>query len=116
MCLATPACSDDSSAVASGSSGTAAQGDTPAACVNRDPSPHVTFSETRAAYPLETFTADCDARGGTVQTHPHCGGLNSCRGMSYDQTTQTFTEHTCRGANTCTGYTCIICDDDGTES
>lgn len=57
---------------------------------------------------LEKMTADCDARGGTVETYAHCGGLNSCRGMSYDETTQVLTEHTCRGLNTCAGYGCVV--------
>jgi hypothetical protein len=58
---------------------------------------------------LEKFTADCDALGGTVEIHPHCGGANSCKGMSYDTDTLVFTEHTCKGLNTCAGYSCVLC-------
>ncbi len=73
--------------------------------------PHVTASSFVPSYPLEQFTADCTERGGTLQLQPHCGGLNGCRGMSYDTGTQTLTENTCRGTNTCAGYSCIDCDD-----
>lgn len=57
----------------------------------------------------EDFTAECTARNGVFEIEPHCGGLNHCRGMSYDTTTQTLTEHTCRGTNTCAGFSCIVC-------
>lgn len=71
--------------------------------------PEIT-SSTIVSKTLEDFTADCNAAGGTVEIEPHCGGENSCRGMSYDTGTMTLTEHTCRGMNTCAGYSCIICD------
>jgi hypothetical protein len=70
----------------------------------------ITSSTVVADMTLEKFTADCDALGGTVEIHPHCGGSNSCKGMSYDTATQTLTEHTCKGLNTCAGYSCIICN------
>jgi len=58
---------------------------------------------------LEKFTADCDARHGVVEIPPHCGGFNSCKGLSYDTDTQVLTEHTCRGMNSCFGYSCVLC-------
>jgi hypothetical protein len=58
---------------------------------------------------LEKFKADCDVRHGVVEIPPHCGGFNTCMGMSYDSGTQTLTEHTCRGMNTCVGFSCILC-------
>src|SRR5689334_19992327 len=57
---------------------------------------------------LETFTAQCDARAGSVEIHSHCGGMNTCRGMSYDAGTRVLTEHTCRAMNTCAGYSCVV--------
>ena len=54
----------------------------------------ITHSEEDPDMTLEKFTALCDKRGGTVEQHPHCGGVNSCKGMSYDETTQVYTEHT----------------------
>jgi hypothetical protein len=45
--------------------------------------------------------------GGTIEIHPHCGGANSCGGFSFDETIGVYTEHTCQGLNTCTGYTCV---------
>jgi len=58
----------------------------------------------------DQFTAQCEAQAGIVEVQPHCGGSNSCRGMSYDVDTQTLAEHTCRATNTCAGYNCVICD------
>ena len=77
-----------------------------------DPKPRgdVTSSKVVADMTLEKFTAECDARGGQVETHSHCGGANSCKGMSYDTATELLTEHTCRGSNTCAGYSCVIPD------
>ncbi|MEB2322092.1 MAG: hypothetical protein OZ921_06235, partial [Sorangiineae bacterium] len=56
------------------------------------------------------FRDECEQRGGVFEVIPHCGGLTTCRGMSYDTTTSTLTDHTCRGVNTCAGYSCVICD------
>ena len=61
---------------------------------------------------LDTFTAECSDAGGVVEIQPHCGGLNLCRGMSYDTGNSVFTVHTCRATNTCAGYTCFVCGDD----
>lgn len=68
----------------------------------------VTSSKVVPDMTLEKFTAECDTRGGTVEVHSHCGGMNSCKGMSYDEGTQTLTEHTCKGLNTCAGYSCVV--------
>lgn len=72
----------------------------------------ITSSEVVFGLTLQQFTDECTQRGGAVEIEPHCGGENSCRGMSYDTNTQTLTEHTCKGMNTCAGYSCIICDQD----
>jgi hypothetical protein len=56
------------------------------------------------------FTEKCDARGGTVEVMPHCGGFATAKGFSYDQTTNELAEHTCRSANTCGGWNCAIPD------
>ncbi len=69
----------------------------------------ITSSTVVSDMTLEKFTAQCDNLGGTVEIHPHCGGSNSCKGMSYDEGTQLFTEHTCKGLNTCAGYSCVVC-------
>jgi hypothetical protein len=69
----------------------------------------VTSSEVVTDMTLTLFTTQCDARGGVVEIHPHCGGANSCKGMSYDTGTLVLTEHSCRGMNACAGYSCIIC-------
>ncbi len=53
------------------------------------------------------FTALCDARHGAVEVMPHCGGFATARGFSYDYTTSTLAEHSCKGANTCAGWNCV---------
>ena len=73
-------------------------------------SPAVTSTAIVPDMTLDTFTDECDQAGGTLETQPHCGGENGCRGMSWDTATETVTEHTCRGTNTCAGYSCVICD------
>lgn len=56
----------------------------------------------------EKFRAICDEKGGRMEDHSHCGGANSCKGMSYDIATHVYSEHTCKGLNTCTGYSCVL--------
>lgn len=68
----------------------------------------ITSSTTDPAMTLETFRARCAARHGTVELHSHCGGANSCKGMSYDTATHVLIEHTCKATNTCAGYSCVI--------
>ncbi len=57
---------------------------------------------------LAEFTEMCDEAGGVVETHAQCGGVVTGPGFSYDSDTDAFTEHTCRGYNTCTGFSCVI--------
>jgi hypothetical protein len=91
LCLASAGCSSD---------------DEPKGAAN----PEITSSEIIAAMTVEDFTARCDARGGTVEVMPHCGGFATAKGFSYDSTTQELSEHTCMGANTCAGWNCAIVD------
>ena len=58
----------------------------------------------------DAVKALCDERGGTVEVMPHCGGFATAKGFSYDAGTQELSEHTCRGANTCGGWNCVIPD------
>ena len=111
LCLASSACSNSDSA---SSGAETANGDTPipsTACDGGvDHDPHVTSSTVVADLTLDAFTSQCDAKNGVVEIHPHCGGFNACRGMSYDSATEMLTEHTCRGTNTCAGFSCVVCD------
>ncbi len=102
----------DASVDLDASAADAAAGDAAPACEGGpgDAAPIITSSTIVPDLTLEDFTAECDKRGGTVEIHPHCGGENTCRGMSYDTGTQTLTEHTCRGMNVCAGFSCVICD------
>jgi hypothetical protein len=68
----------------------------------------ITYTDSASDVSFESFTALCTTRGGHVEIAPHCGGFNTCAGFSYDQTRETWTEHTCAGLNTCTGYSCVI--------
>lgn len=68
----------------------------------------ITYSDAGMGITLTTFRARCDAMGGFIEVHPHCGGANTCGGFSYDETTGIYTEHSCAGLNTCTGYTCVL--------
>lgn len=72
--------------------------------------PHITSSENVGPMTLEQFTALCDKRSGTVEVMPHCGGFATAKGFSYDSTTQLLSEHTCKGANTCAGWNCVVPD------
>ncbi len=68
----------------------------------------ITSSKVVTDMTQQKFTQMCDDRGGTVEVIPECAGKNSCKGMAYDTATQTLTEHTCKGTNTCAGYNCVI--------
>jgi hypothetical protein len=57
---------------------------------------------------LEEFTQMCDEADGVVEVHASCGGLVSGRGFSYDSDTDHLIEHTCRGFNTCKGFSCVL--------
>lgn len=70
-------------------------------------SPEITSSEQVESLDADGFKALCDARSGTVEVMPHCGGFATGRGFSYDTTTSELSEHTCKGANTCAGWNCL---------
>jgi hypothetical protein len=68
----------------------------------------VTSSRVDTTVTLESFTKDCAARSGTLEQHSHCGGANSCKGISYDTGTHVLSEHGCKGLNTCAGFSCVL--------
>ncbi len=72
--------------------------------------PHITSSKAAGLLSADDFKALCDERGGTVEVMPHCGGFATAKGFSYDTGTQELSEHTCKGANTCGGWNCVIVD------
>lgn len=71
---------------------------------------HITSSEAVGVLAEADFKALCDARQGTVEVMPHCGGFATAKGFSYDTGTQLLSEHTCAGANTCGGWNCVLTD------
>ena len=81
------------------------------ACSSKQTGPgEITSSQSVAGLTVAAFTEQCDARGGTVEVIPHCGGLNSCKGFSYDKTTELLSEHSCKGGATCGGWNCLVPD------
>lgn len=46
------------------------------------------------------------ANPGIVQVHAACAGANSCRGMVYQSWNEIY-EHSCRGVNYCSGWSCV---------
>jgi hypothetical protein len=68
----------------------------------------ITSSEHVENLTEEQFTEKCDARGGSVEVMPHCGGFATAKGFSYDSSTNELSEHSCKGANTCVGWNCAI--------
>ncbi len=55
------------------------------------------------------LTTECDQRGGYVQIHAACGGVNSCSGFSVgDWNPDIKSEHTCAGLNGCNGLSCVV--------
>jgi len=114
LCLAPAGCSssDDGASGNSQAGATAAAGSTAAADAGADPNtpPHITSSEAVGVLSEADFKALCDARGGTVELMPHCGGFATAKGFSYDNGTQLLSEHTCAGANTCGGWNCVLTD------
>ena len=91
-------CGSSSSSPATATAGSTADGSVP----------HVSSTELVPNLSLDQFTQMCDAVSGTVETMPHCGGLNTCRGFAYDIGPQVLTQHTCKGTNTCAGWNCIV--------
>jgi mono/diheme cytochrome c family protein len=78
-----------------------------------DAGPVVT-SEVEGNRTYASLTEDCDARGGYVQIHAACAGVNACRGFSYgDWDPGVLTEHTCAGVNGCNGLSCVELPEDG---
>ncbi len=57
------------------------------------------------SYTLAEFETDCLTRGGWVELHASCGGVNTCKGFSYSY--GKVIEHTCKAANTCAGMSCV---------
>lgn len=50
----------------------------------------------------------CDERGGYLENHASCSGVNTCKGFTYgdwDEDAQLI-EHTCSGVNGCGGLSC----------
>jgi protein-disulfide isomerase-like protein with CxxC motif len=90
LCLASPACSADPDP----ESGASAEAEI--------------TSQTRVDnLDAAGFEALCAERHGTVEIMPHCGGFATAPGFAYDVTTQLLSEHSCKGANTCTGWNCV---------
>ena len=76
----------------------------------KTPDEKMTNSEQKE-YTFAELTTTCDSRGGYVQVHAACGGVNSCQGFSYGDWgpgAATLTEHSCTGVNGCAGLSCVV--------
>lgn len=56
---------------------------------------------------LTSFLAQCETRGGVVQTHASCAGANTCAGISFHSSSGKLSEHSCKAANICSGMSCV---------
>jgi hypothetical protein len=113
LCLAPAACSskeDGSQGPGAAGSAAAGSGSTAGAGGAATELAHITSSEAVGVLTEADFKALCDARGGTVEVMPHCGGFATAKGFSYDNGTELLSEHTCAGSNTCGGWNCILVD------
>ena len=105
------ASADGSSDVLEASADGVSDGSSSAPCLNPSgmiPDGSVSSTTIISDMTLEKFAELCNQRGGAVQLICHCGGANTCKGLSFDTTTMTLSEHTCQGMNTCAGYSCVI--------
>jgi cytochrome c5 len=94
---------------------TSAPADTPAetpADTPEDTSPEILSSETNTTITYAEFLADCTERGGILQTHAACAGVNSCQGLSFNLGSKELTEHTCKAMNSCAGISCVVLQED----
>lgn len=80
-----------------------------------DAPPSKIISEENVVKTFAELTADCDARGGFVELHAACGGVNTCAGFSYGDwgPGSVLTEHTCNAVNGCNGLSCVELPADG---
>jgi len=70
-----------------------------------------TINAEQKEYTFAELTKMCDGRGGYIQVHGSCGGVNSCQGFSYGDWgpgAAMLTEHSCSGANGCQGLSCAV--------
>jgi hypothetical protein len=71
----------------------------------------ITSQDDKTFYTFAQLRTRCDERGGYMQIHATCGGVNSCKGFSYGDwgpDSHAYTEHSCSGANYCKGFSCIV--------
>jgi mono/diheme cytochrome c family protein len=70
-----------------------------------------TISAEQKEFTFADLTKTCDSRGGYVQVHGACGGVNACQGFSYGDWgpgSAMLTEHSCTGVNGCAGLSCVV--------
>ncbi|HUB08740.1 MAG TPA: hypothetical protein VMB50_17160 [Myxococcales bacterium] len=121
--LSPPACAggnqaEPPSASSGGSSGPATSSDAGTADAGApfecdggvSPNPSIT-STIPGAMTQAGFMSLCAEQNGVFEIIPHCSGGSHCRGFAYDLDLQELMQHSCRGANTCAGYNCVVCDD-----
>ncbi len=60
------------------------------------------------------LTEMCDARGGFMQNHASCAGVNTCRGFTYGDWGEDsqLVEHSCSFVNGCNGVSCVVAQEE----
>jgi len=74
----------------------------------QDDTPRVLSKVTDESMTFAKFSAECEKRGGLVQTHAVCAGNNACKGLSFNKYSYELTEHTCKALNSCGGMSCVV--------
>lgn len=109
----TRASSEDAGPAEAFDGGPADAGTSDAGPPDSTPDAPVVLSEVEGDRTYASLRADCDARGGYVQIHAACAGVNACAGFSYgDWDPGVLTEHTCAGVNGCNGLSCVVLPED----
>jgi hypothetical protein len=71
------------------------------------------LSEVEGNRTFASLEEECEGRGGYIQIHAACSGVNFCRGFSYgDWDPGVLIEHTCAGINGCNGLSCVVLPED----
>lgn len=108
VCVAGSGGSGGSSSSTGGSGGAGGEGGAAGGGGAAGSGPIVT-SEVEGNKKFAEVNAECDTRGGFTQIAAACGGVNFCAGFSYgDWDPGVTSEHTCAGANGCTGISCVV--------
>lgn len=69
------------------------------------PAPELIGEAEDRSFSESEFATYCKERGGVMQIHASCAGVNSCKGASFSH--GKLQEHSCKGMNSCAGMSCV---------